>query len=513
MTSKSIVNFFSIILLFLFMLLYAQVHYRASFSFPIPWTEDEAVFLWPAISFQETNSLYAPELHPDRPIFLMPPAYMIVSGILFKVFGFSLAFARTLSLIFMVAAFILLVCMTRKYGFYLPSLLLCGFFLLSKQFVVTGNVARMEALLLLVVVAGFFLLQMERDYKALALLSVSPLLHPNGVYFFAAAVIYFFLCGRFRARGWTLNNSDKIFIGLSLLMWLAYTLYVGYHWQYFLSDMSLQFGRKVNKLTLDNLLNQLSEKNVMLSLLTLFCLGYSLKENVEAIFLLALGAPAWVINRIGNEMWYDVFDSLFYLLLSIVLLHVARHLSARITIWKSKAIQHGILAIFTLCVLLWNYRMGTIEGPIDYPADMTWAGMHMTEEGVPYLNNSDVTKVRAFLNSLESADHVASVEMYPFSDGLLPWDVDRKRIRFSVPSVYFAASRWNNPSGGRPEPAATPDVYIIHASRYFPQWLIPERQRQLGRVGIDSLDKADILHQRDGTEIWYVAHPAGASKP
>jgi hypothetical protein len=506
MTSKSMSNFFSITLLFLFILLYAHVHNHASFSFPIPWTDDEAIFLWQSIAFQETNSFFAPQLNPDRQVFMYPSGYMIVSGTIFKVFGFSLAFARTLSFIYIVAAFILLVCMTRKYGFYLPSLLLCGFFLFSKQFVVTGNIARVEALLLLVVVAGFFLLQIERDYKALALLSVSPLLHPNGCYFFAAAVIYFFLCGRFRVRGWNLSNSDKIFIGISLLSWFAYAVYVGYHWQDFLHDMSFMFGRKVHRFSsLELLLSQLSEKNITLSLLALLCLGYSLKENVEAIFLLALGVPAWVVNRVGQEMWYDVFDALFYLLLSIVLLHVARHLSARIGIWKSKAMQHGILAIFTLWVLLWNYRIGAIEGPINYMTDLTWAGMRMPEEDVPYLNNSDVTKIRAFLDSLQSANHVLSVEMYPFADSLLPWDVDRKRIRFSVPLFDFVFHL--------PQPAATPDVFIIHASRYYPQWLASEVKREFRRAGIDPLNKAHILHQRDGTEIWYVAHPAGVSKP
>ena len=71
-------------------------HHQLGFKYPMPWP-DEGSFLWQAISFQENNTLFATELNPDRPVFWMPPGYMVWSGFLFKITGFSFVFARFLS--------------------------------------------------------------------------------------------------------------------------------------------------------------------------------------------------------------------------------------------------------------------------------------------------------------------------------------------------------------------------------------------------------------------------------
>ena len=69
---------------------YLWLHAGASLTFPIPWP-DEASAMWPAIAIERTGSLFAPQLNPERDVLWMPPGYMVVSGLIFKVFGFSLS--------------------------------------------------------------------------------------------------------------------------------------------------------------------------------------------------------------------------------------------------------------------------------------------------------------------------------------------------------------------------------------------------------------------------------------
>ena len=79
--------------LFTIIIVYILLNNLAGYTFPIPWA-DEGIFLWQSISIQENNTLIAPQLNPTRPLLLMPPGYMIFTGVLFKLIGFSLNAAR-----------------------------------------------------------------------------------------------------------------------------------------------------------------------------------------------------------------------------------------------------------------------------------------------------------------------------------------------------------------------------------------------------------------------------------
>ena len=82
---------------------YVWVHQLAGLTFPIPWP-DEGTFLWQALAFADGNTLFAPQVHPDRHIMWMPPGYMIVQGLIFKWASFSLEWARWLSAIYLMGA-------------------------------------------------------------------------------------------------------------------------------------------------------------------------------------------------------------------------------------------------------------------------------------------------------------------------------------------------------------------------------------------------------------------------
>jgi len=494
--SRSLANCAWVALLLLFIGAYVCVVRIASFGFPVPWG-DESTFLWQAISFQKTNSLSAPQLLPDRPLCWMPPGYMIVTGTLFKIFGFSLGFARMLSLVFMVAAFVLLAFLIRRYGSSIPALLLCGLFLLNARFIAAGNVARMETLLLLVVVAGFLLLQNHEDYKGLALLAISPLIHPNGGYFCVAAVAYFFLSGRFHARGRILTVADKLFLVAPLVFWSAYAIYAILHWEAFRHDMAFQFGDPRNHRDLRALVNG---KNLLFLTLALLCFAYGLRKHVPATFLLVIAVPAWLIDKVRCELWYQPFEDLSFLLLSIVVFHVARHFLENLRVSWKKLVRSTAVAAVALTLLFANHRMGMIEGPLHYLTDMELAEMRIAGN-VPYVTDSDVAEIRTFLNSLRSPDRLVSVEMYPWADGLYFEDLDGKAVRFSVPVFHPAFY----PAVGDPVPGAmrSPDVFIIHTSRSRPRWLSAQARNAFVRAAINPSDKGAILRQRDGTEIWY----------
>jgi 4-amino-4-deoxy-L-arabinose transferase-like glycosyltransferase len=471
----------SVILILLFVMGYVLVHRRASFSLPVPWP-DESLFLWQSVSIQQSNTLVAPQLDPDHAILWMPPAYTILTGLLFKVTGFSLALARTCSLLLMVATFVVLVLLTRRYGHPVLSLLFCGLFLLSSHAVVAGNVARMEPLLLFVVCLGFLLMQRGEDWKGLALLMSAPLIHLNGLYFLAGGVALFLLSGRFKLR--KLTRTDAAILVLVAVVWLAYAISVGLHWKEFVHGMSFQFARKAERGLLKAFL---TEQNMLFWLVMALCLAYSLKEKLDAAFLLALGAPAALVSKVGQEMWYYIFDSVAFLCLCIVVLAVASDLAAKMTS-RSRPIRQAIVPVTTVLLLGWLRAGDWIPSPIHYPSNLTWLGMWMPD-AIPYLQDSDVEQVRALLNALPTPDPPIHVQFFPRADALFFYDMDGAQIRFLQPA----------PSSTAP----APDVFIIHLSRYLPGWWSETVAQEFRAAGIDRESNAGVLYQRDDTEVWY----------
>ena len=460
---------------------YFSAHRRASFSLPIPWP-DESLFLWQSVSIQQSNTLVAPQLNPDHAILWQPPAYTLLTGLLFKVTGFSLALARTLSLLLMIATFVLLVLLTRRYGYPILSILFCGMFLLSSDFVVAGNVARMEPLLLFVVCLGFLLMQRGEDWKGLALLLSAPLIHLNGLYFLVGGVAFLLLSGRFRQR--KLTRADAAILASVSVLWLALAISAGFHWQEFIQGMTFQFERKAER---DLLKAFLTEQNMLFWLVAALCLAYSLRERLDAGFLLALGAPAALVYKVGQEMWYSIFDSVAFLSLSIVVLAVARDLAARMA-GRSSLIRYAFVPVTALLLIAWLRAGDRIPSPVQYPSNLRWLGMWMPR-AVPYLEDSDMEQVRALLNSLHTQDPPILVQLFPRADALFFHDMDGAQIRFVQPVLDSTA------------PA--PEVFIIHLSRYLPGWWSEVVAHEFEAAGIGPESKMEVWHQRDDTEIWY----------
>jgi hypothetical protein len=483
---------------------YVWLHGLAGYVFPVPWG-DEADFLWQADAFARRNSLFAPELNPARSIMWMPPAYMLVVGAAFKVFGISLAVARALSAAFAVAAFVVLALMVRRYPAAMFSLGLCGLAFLNRNFVVAGNAARMEALLILVVLLGYWLLQRGDIYSGVAVLVIAPLVHPNGVYFAAAGVLFpvaseWVRAGRVPAP----RRRDWIALGVSAAAWGAYAVYVSRHIRFFVHDISWQSDGRFEGVA--QALLRSPRSALFLALLAgsaIYCIRYRL----DAGLLLALAAPAWLVEMGRRSMWYNVFDTLAWLMVSLTLLQVVRDAIARAWPHRPPRLRWAVVSAAFGVIALVNLRVGTIEDPRSYPVWLEWSGMRMAHD-VAYLEPSDAGRVNEYLRSLQGTAGPVWVEMYPWADAFILHPSVGDNVRFSVPIFHpsFFPPRGWMPKGV--DVFRLPDVFIVHLSRTRPAWLRRQEAGMLERAGIDTASAA-VLHRRDSTEVWYyrVARP------
>src|SRR6185295_15131208 len=111
--------------------------------FPVPWP-DEGSFIWQAIGLRDRMSLFAPEVNPEREVLWMPPGFLVLEGLLFKILPFSLDLARTLSALFVCCAVVAVYAALRRFEARLVYPLFAVLFLFCPIVHVAGNVARME---------------------------------------------------------------------------------------------------------------------------------------------------------------------------------------------------------------------------------------------------------------------------------------------------------------------------------------------------------------------------------
>jgi len=206
------------------------VRSRVNYKFPVPWP-DEASFLYQALSFRDGWTLFAPEIHPLREVLWMPPAFMVLEGLIFKVVPFSLGAARTLSGIYLLLAVVCFVKTFESRGL-LRQVILAGAFLATPLFLFAGNTARMETLVLLCVASGFLALHRGR-FGGLGFLALAPLVHPVGLIPFAGGAAYWLVGVRRRP---VLARWEYFVLGAATSAWLIYGLHVLSHWEGFVDD-------------------------------------------------------------------------------------------------------------------------------------------------------------------------------------------------------------------------------------------------------------------------------------
>jgi len=460
-----------------FALAQLAVHARAGFTFPPPWI-DEAQFLWQAKAIADMGTLLAPQLHPERPILWMPPGYFVVTGAALRGFGFDFAFARNLSLVYLLAAFGLLAGLLRRLPHAGAAVGLAGTFFLGRSFVAIGNVARMEALLLLGVLAGFALLRSGRCWQGLALLAATPLVHPNGVWFCAAGALWVGLRARSGAGLPSLRRSD-VALGLAVAAaWLAFAALAAANAEAFRHDLAYQLARKAGAGELGILLD-----GRLLALAALLVLAHRLRREVpEAVLLACLAVPALAAHSLGQEYWYEIFEGLFYLLLSVLALEAA-------TLWlanRPATARHPRLACAGVlgALLLANLVAHRVPNPFGYPENVVWHRMQVSD-GEPYLDPADRAFVRDWLIALAPPGELPWVRFHPAAEALFYADLDGSEIRVSEPVFH----------------EHEPDWYLLRTSRWSAGGGI--ERALFARAGVDRDGEAHVIHRRGLRERWY----------
>ncbi len=460
---------------------HVAVHLYGYYSFPTPWP-DESHFIWQAKAFADNNTLQSPELNPDRAVFWMPPGYFIVLGFFFKIFGVSLGIARTMSLLMVIVSFVFLVMIIRRYGYPIMTVLLCGIWFTNASFIACGNVARMEALLLLMVCVAFYLIQRGSVIEGLSVLAVTPVVHFNGLLFIAGGVVYAVMNRALGYKWKRIGPTGRVMTAIAALIWIGYMIYALLNREAFVHDMSFQFGRKMSR----GIWSQFnSMENVLVGMMVLGASVYCIKKKMPVITLMALAVPCWLIFRIGLEMWYDVFYSIAYLIFSMIFIQVWIDFTHRQTPFQSRALKWAFTGLFFLLLLCWNYKNDNIENLVHYPNRMEYHTMYLPN-GADYVTDADISSVKEYLLSVADDNRPLVVQFAPRADAFFFLSMDSTLIRHSNPLFYDRK----------------PDVHIIHISRYLPaNW--KHIDKEFTEAGAEPRSDEYIILSRDETETWY----------
>ena len=475
-------NYWFIALTAAVILAHVLINRQAGLSFPTPWP-DEAHFLWQANAISTNNTLFAPELNTERTIMWMPPGYMFLTGLMFKITGTSLESARILSLIAMIVFFVLLVEFLVGFGHRWYALVLASLFFLNAQFIACGNVARMEALLLLAVISAFLLIQRGRCNTGLAILGLSPLLHFNGFFFLLAGLSYILFI--VPAKEWTRLLNRKLLMAALIVLagWISYAFIIYANWESFVQDMSYQFGRKSER----SFWSEISGAQYLSGLsIAAICGVYARTKKLRAFELLFLAVPSILIWPIGHELWYEVIDHLGFLLVSVFVIHVGLHLLNEIKDPISSWAKLPLLVILLIGILWWNYSGQRIENVFDYSSRAELLSMKVVPE-VPYLTSDDQIRLSGLLSSLFRKNGGLTVEFQPDADALSFVELKRDGVNFVCPLFEKREA----------------DILVVHLSRNLPPLYVFEKQA-LARLGLTHDIEKYAWYKRDSTEMWII---------
>ena len=224
----------------------------------------------------------------------------------------------------------------------------------------------------------------------------------------------------------SLRRSD-VALGLAVAAaWLAFAALAAANAEAFRHDLAYQLARKARAGELEILAD-----GRLLALAALLVLAHRLRREVpEAVLLACLAVPALAAHSLGQEYWYEIFEGLFYLLLSVLALEAA-------TLWlayRPATARHPRLACAGVlgALLLANFVAHRVPNPFGYPENIVWHGLQVSE-GEPYLEAADRAFVRDWLIALAPPGELPSVRFQPAAEALFYADLDGSEMRVSEP--------------------------------------------------------------------------------
>jgi hypothetical protein len=411
---------------------------------PVPWP-DEGSFLWQALAFRDGLSLFAPELHPGRDVLWMPPGYMVLEGTIFMIVPFSLTAARVLSAMFLCGAFACLAGVVRSFRSALGLPLLFAVFLFSPILLVVGNVARMESLVLLLSMAGFLLLSKHKPV-GLAVLALSPLVHPNGLFACVGGLVYF--AGTYRSRRPTPRRELLVFAFVALA-WAAYAVYVGRHFPAFVEDMRNQLRFKEFISAEDG--GAVARVQMPLLIVPVVLLSASVwlsRRLGTKIGALSVLAGVFFVESVLASGWlYEAYVVFALLLATIVVVETALTVVESWTPLPSAR----LFALASLSVLAAFVGRLAVNTPFASRSLVRTTANHSKLEPT-YFTPGDYLAVASVLKGLEHELGAVTVQFIPDGEALLFEKLKSRTLKFAQQTFYPA--RFN--------------VVIVHESRWSP---------------------------------------------
>jgi hypothetical protein len=456
------------------------LHCAAGFHYPVPW-DDEAHFLVPAQNLARHLQLGAPQLNAPAGIFWMPDGYAVVLAVIFAFLPDTETTARLVSLaLALMFAGCLYTVSVRLGDARLGMACALAVWLVAPLVVLMANIARMEALVLALVGAALLCVAAGRWAAALAVVSLTPLVHPMGFALIAAFVLVAVLMrADLHPSGW----PEAALIALTGLAWVAEAAWLAAHLDLVQAHLDYQLARKSSRgLTL-------SRYEVAAGLVAAVGLAGAVAARRQlgeqrAVVLATTCAVAGafvVIQVVGKEMWYRVLSRETVLLLAALAVAV---------VWRPgpARVRPLTVALATALALV----------PIAAMARMTVNGsafgMAMSA-GTASRDHAFLAVVQRELRAFDARQPQPVVVALDWSSGLTP---------------FLLQERWRNLRFVDPTPVTPltrpPDYVLFSVSPAEPDWRrhiedrIPDATPVL-HVAFPDSRAALLLYPGDGVRL------------
>lgn len=298
-------------------------------------------------------------------------------------------------------------------------------------------------------------------------------MHYNGVYFFCGAAGVWLL----QPSEWKRPaRSDLLVLFPVGILWLAYAVYAGCHWNWFAADMAEQFARKTGR---GLLANAISRPWIGYEILYLVAGSVAWAKWRQGLLVVAFGAACLVLYVVGQEMWYVPFQFVG-IILALWLAAAGIHAFIQSIRTLPRWIPVGFNWIVVPAMLLHFYLLGIVEDPRGYPRDLAWGwGMRAENEGRYFTEDDRARIAQALRQTLPDREPIL-LGFDPPGDQMLYTGRLPGHIRPLFP--IFTEKR--------------PDFVLVHRSKYVPDWIA----RHKDSIPADSIP----LHSRDGSEQWHL---------
>jgi hypothetical protein len=449
------------------------VHHLADFSFPVPW-DDEAIFFFPAAAIAESGSIQSDSLNLERPVFYHPPGYPVALGLFLKLAPVSLDSARLFSWVLVMATYLCAIAVLSKFASWLFSLAATSAIFLSSHMTICGNIARPEALIIALAMAGFLALSRRRIWASMSFFCLASLIHPAA--WIPTALALLAILREYRLKWPRPLRFEYLLASIAALCSLAMAAYLAWRWEWFWSDVQVS----VNFLhqTWAQRLSNLATPRQLIPAMVALSLPFLTIRSKWPLFPMALiGLGFWFLQFYRPEMWYFCFTALFYALSICTILELVA--SSKVAGVKRLGTPLALVVLLSA-----SYFQGHVLDPRYYPLYLWWR--HMTiRPNEKYITQADIHAVHQIFASQSPAREPGLVRFFPGGDGAL--------FHNQLPSgwiPYFKAFS-----------AVPPSAIVIHQSSMAYPGFNEKGSGLLDEYGVDLQTPA---HARDGTGSWFV---------